>query len=592
MTSNPITINSCVVFLRLWWFERRFQHVVREARLRRGTISKSKSQARVEPGQLERGVNGRNITVMHGGQTSRITNDGILLDENGQSDRSLEREKQEHNGNEEDKQKDANANGHVPEPNGKEPLRPGEEEEEDDDDDNGNHSPLSIPADMQENRHPEIKFADTVKRSDGAEDDTKPPQKRSDEEHIAILEQQRNPGNNDILRIPGPRDIERGVCPTRVEEGDDAESELTSADARGRQSMDSAAASQSRGIEDRHPAIAIQEPERRVKDEVEDDARAAAHMYTPFRLRMPRIFNRSRKKHHEKGDALHRTNLGITRRQPTFDAIRTALSHDKEDQMTPYLSWEPSLGRNSAFPGLTVEQREELGGIEYRSLKTLAVILTCYFWGFGALGVVCLVPWIIKTNVYGTIVDNAGQNRTWWGFFTTNSSFLDVGFTLTPDSMNSFNTAIFPLLLMSFLIVIGNTGFPVMLRFIIWVLSVFAPRGSGIWEELRFLLDHPRRCFTLLFPSGATWWLFWLLVVLNGVNLILFIILDVRFFPRSVSFRCASAKTHDSSEAAPLLKYLPAPECSTACSRPSRQEQQASPVSTWPPCTRPSRRRT
>lgn len=105
--------------------------------------------------------------------------------------------------------------------------------------------------------------------------------------------------------------------------------------------------------------------------------------------------------------------------------------------------------------------------------------------------------------------------------------FNDLGFTLTPDSMISFQTAVLPLLLGSFLIIIGNTGFPCMLRFVIWCLSKMVPVGSGIWEELRFLLDHPRRCFTLLFPSKATWWLFWILVLLNGIDLLFFIILDV-----------------------------------------------------------------
>jgi len=116
------------------------------------------------------------------------------------------------------------------------------------------------------------------------------------------------------------------------------------------------------------------------------------------------------------------------------------------------------------------------------------------------------------------------------GVFTSTSMFNDLGFTLTPDSMVSFQYAIFPLLLGSFLIVIGNTGFPIMLRFIIWVLSKLVRRGSSLYEELRFLLDHPRRCFILLFPSKATWWLFWVLVVLNGLDVIFFIILDVRYF--------------------------------------------------------------
>lgn len=93
--------------------------------------------------------------------------------------------------------------------------------------------------------------------------------------------------------------------------------------------------------------------------------------------------------------------------------------------------------------------------------------------------------------------------------------------------MISFNDAVLPLLLGSFLIIIGNTGFPCMLRFVIWVASKLVPHGSGVWEELRFLLDHPRRCFTLLFPANATWWLFWVLLGLNGIDLIFFIILDL-----------------------------------------------------------------
>lgn len=105
--------------------------------------------------------------------------------------------------------------------------------------------------------------------------------------------------------------------------------------------------------------------------------------------------------------------------------------------------------------------------------------------------------------------------------------FNDLGFTLTPDSMISFQGAILPLLIGTFLIIIGNTGFPCMLRFLIWAINKVVPRNSGIWEELRFLLDHPRRCFTLLFPSNATWWLFWILVLLNGIDLMFFIILDV-----------------------------------------------------------------
>jgi Trk-type K+ transport system membrane component len=197
----------------------------------------------------------------------------------------------------------------------------------------------------------------------------------------------------------------------------------------------------------------------------------------------------------------------------------------------PYLSWQPTLGRNSAFVDLTEEQRDELGGIEYRSLKTLALILIGYFFCFHLLGVVCLVPWIMETTRFGDIVKQIGQGRPWWAIYMAASAFNDQGLSITPDSMASFYDAVFPLLLMTFLIIIGNTGFPCMLRFVIWVMWKIVPNGSGLWEELHFLLDHPRRCFTLLFPRGPTWWLFGIVILLNGIDIVFFIVLDVSLSP-------------------------------------------------------------
>jgi hypothetical protein len=46
-----------------------------------------------------------------------------------------------------------------------------------------------------------------------------------------------------------------------------------------------------------------------------------------------------------------------------------------ETQNAPYLSYQPTIARNSQFVDLTDEQRDELGGIEYRSLKLLGKIL-------------------------------------------------------------------------------------------------------------------------------------------------------------------------------------------------------------------------
>lgn len=111
--------------------------------------------------------------------------------------------------------------------------------------------------------------------------------------------------------------------------------------------------------------------------------------------------------------------------------------------------------------------------------------------------------------------------------YSAQTAFNDLGFTLTPDSMMSFQSATFVLIIMTFLIIIGNTAFPCMLRLIIWVGFKLCPEGSSHKESLHFLLDHPRRCFTLLFPSGPTWMLFWIVVILNCADIILFIVLDL-----------------------------------------------------------------
>ncbi|XDT33016.1 Cation transport protein [Nakaseomyces glabratus] len=191
-----------------------------------------------------------------------------------------------------------------------------------------------------------------------------------------------------------------------------------------------------------------------------------------------------------------------------------------------YLSWEPTVGRNSLFVDLSRAQKEELGGVEYRSIKLLCKILVIYYLGFHIMSFTMLLPWITHKTKYKHIVRDDGVSPGWWGFFTAMSAFNDLGLTLTPDSMSSFNRAAYPLIVMIWFIIIGNTGFPVLLRFIIWVMYHLSSDLSQLRESLAFLLDHPRRCFTLLFPSTATWWLFGILVGLNITDWILFIILD------------------------------------------------------------------
>jgi Trk-type K+ transport system membrane component len=77
------------------------------------------------------------------------------------------------------------------------------------------------------------------------------------------------------------------------------------------------------------------------------------------------------------------------------------------------------------------------------------------------------------------------------------------------------------------LILAGNTAFALLLRFIIWILWFFTPESRQVHKDsLRFLLDHPRRCFTTLFPSAQTWWLFLILFCITIIELVMFVLLN------------------------------------------------------------------
>ncbi len=49
----------------------------------------------------------------------------------------------------------------------------------------------------------------------------------------------------------------------------------------------------------------------------------------------------------------------------------------------------------------------------------------------------------------------------------------------------------------------------------------------GYEDTLQFLLDHPRRCYTNLFPAAHTYWLVFSVVVLNSIDWIAFEVLNV-----------------------------------------------------------------
>jgi len=537
---NPIIINGFLVFVRLHWFEKRFQGVVKESQEQRRTRTRTFSRAgtqmdgELDPSRLEQGVSGKEIRVLHhttrpngmSGPTARLAPaqkefvEKLVLDPHAES-------------------VSPTPPGGSNRSDGSGELAPDEMPRQDEE---KASETLQAPEEHYMGLSPrlsrDITFADEVSTPGSGHAMASPtlpsvPEGRHADKHIQFIERQQRNAQTDIgtLRIPGPRDFDRGELPQEL---DDEDNELTRPQTRNTlaqvDSRDGRRRSRGARSEDTHAddnprrGITINVPEhpahRAAKDSVEEDRGNT----TAFRDTLSRAKSKlSHRRNTSRGFKMSETRTSANK---TFSSMTTARSMGMGESM-PYLSWQPTIGRNSAFVGLTDEQREELGGIEYRALKTLRNILCWYFFGFHALGVIVFLPWIVRTNPWNGIVRSDGVNPVWWAFFTPASMFNDLGFTLTPDSMNSFGNSTLAMLLGAFLIIIGNTGFPCMLRFVIWVTSICVPAGSPLWEELRFLLDHPRRCFTLLFPSKATWWLFWVLVLLNGIDLLFFVILDL-----------------------------------------------------------------
>ena len=203
----------------------------------------------------------------------------------------------------------------------------------------------------------------------------------------------------------------------------------------------------------------------------------------------------------------------------------TSLADERERKYT----WDlGSIGRNSQFHHLTEQERETLGGVEYKAIRFLAYIVPLYFVLWQLLGCIGLGAYV--ANNRPDLARDNGFNPFWVGAFNAVSAFNNSGMSLLDANMVAFQTSIYMLLSMSLLILAGNTCYPIFLRLIVWSIRKVMP-DRGKWRDhratLKFLLDHPRRCYTNLFPSEHTWWLLFAIICLNGTDWAAFEILNI-----------------------------------------------------------------
>ncbi|KAI8393748.1 cation transport protein-domain-containing protein [Radiomyces spectabilis] len=179
---------------------------------------------------------------------------------------------------------------------------------------------------------------------------------------------------------------------------------------------------------------------------------------------------------------------------------------------------------------LTREQRYRIGGAEYRAIDFLTSLVPTYYFGFMILSAFFVRIYIAASSYAQDVLrtSNPTPSDPWFfSFFLSISAFNNLGLSLLDASMAPFQNAPFPLIISIILILVGNTAFAILLRFIIWCLWKLTPASRSMRREtFRFLLDHPRRCYTTLFPSTQTWWLLIILIAITLVELICFLALN------------------------------------------------------------------
>ncbi|KAI0282873.1 cation transport protein-domain-containing protein [Russula aff. rugulosa BPL654] len=203
---------------------------------------------------------------------------------------------------------------------------------------------------------------------------------------------------------------------------------------------------------------------------------------------------------------------------------------------------------NSTFEELTEEQLEELGGVEFRALNALLWIVGIYHICVQLVSFAIIAPYI-STNKWKSDFLPPQQKRpvvpTWFSLFQVVSAYTNAGMSLVDQSMVPFQRAYPMIFAMIFVILAGNTAFPIFLRFSVyvsllrsetdrlfyahlrWITTKLVPKQSQLNETLHFLLDHPRRCFIYLFPSHQTWFLLTVLIILNTTDWFFFLLLDI-----------------------------------------------------------------
>jgi len=157
--------------------------------------------------------------------------------------------------------------------------------------------------------------------------------------------------------------------------------------------------------------------------------------------------------------------------------------------------------------------------IEYKALIKIMKVMLAYWFISQSVGASIFYAYFrFGSGPIQSRLRSEGISPVWNALYLAVSAFQNNGLVLTPSSVMEFNRSPVLLNTIGALILLGNTALPIMIRSIVWCLRQRAQMGSVDQKVLDFLLDHPRRCFTHLFPAVHTVWLLMVVVALGAVQ--------------------------------------------------------------------------
>ncbi|THH30596.1 hypothetical protein EUX98_g3612 [Antrodiella citrinella] len=209
-------------------------------------------------------------------------------------------------------------------------------------------------------------------------------------------------------------------------------------------------------------------------------------------------------------------------------------AHDEQfaasSTLVPYFSFTATVGRNSVFLNLTEEQMDELGGVEYRALNTLLWVTPLYYFGLMIIGLIIIAPYMYLPRWKANFVPPQQHRKIspmWFSLFQVVGAWSNTGMSLVDQNLEPFQNAYPMLVVLIFLVMAGNTAFPILFRFTCWLLRKAFTLRTSTGESLLFLLHHPRRCFINLFPARQTWLLLIIVAALTLVTMIGDLVLNI-----------------------------------------------------------------